>query len=192
MVEGNCTHPPRKSACRVEAYSVVTVGFDIFAIYPWRPGVSDQSSMPASRFAAFTFSWVFDSRKIVSRCAAGEPPPWISEMVSALSMAIFSISRNILTRFSTGDVARPLEVLLQERADLGIVEIPVGRQIRDKTAGDVDHQPRRLGHLLALVDLGGVGQNRVDEVGARRHPLALVGGGQASSRTASRRDGSCR
>jgi hypothetical protein len=45
----------------------------------FRPNVKlyflHHGSMPASRLAAFTFACVFDSRKIVSRCAAGEPPP---------------------------------------------------------------------------------------------------------------------
>ena len=62
-----------------------------------------------------------------------------------------------------------------------MVEIPVRRQIRYKTAGDVDHQTRRLGHLLPLVNLGGVGQNRVDEVGAGRHRLSLIRGGQTAT-----------
>ena len=90
--------------------------------------------IPASRFAASTLAWLCDSRKMVTRCASGEPPPWMSEMVSALSMAIFSISRNILTRFSTGTLLAPLQVLLQELPISGILEIPVGGQIRDEAA----------------------------------------------------------
>ncbi len=117
---------------------------------------------------------------MVTRWASGEPPPWMSEIVSALSRASFSASLYIFTLFSTGTLSTPFMYFFSKSPISGFCEIPVGRQVSYKAAARIDHEPRRLCHLFALMDLRRIGEDRVDEVGSGRLFLSFVGRSEAT------------